>query len=290
MTVAWIGLGAMGAPMAGRLATEHDTLVWNRTASVAAAHEREHESRAVDDLADVGEADVLFSCLPTTAEVADVVDRLVASLAPDTVWVDCTSGDPAPSRTVAATLADGGIDYLDAPVSGGTDGAASGTLTIMVGGDQNVLEQVHPLLELLGDRIVHVGPTGAGHATKAINNMLLAANLWTAVEGLAALVRQGVPGATALEVINGSSGQSFATERIIAERVVTREFPVTFTLGLLAKDAGVAQSVLDDSEIPAPALRALGELIRATRNELGPDVDHSAVAQLVERWADVEIS
>ncbi len=288
MQVAWIGLGAMGRPMAARLAGTFDTAVHNRTGAVAEQHASEHGTRPVS-LAATATADVLFTCLPTTADVIGVADAIEADLRAGAVWVDCTSGEPAASRALAERLAARGVTYLDAPVSGGTDGAAAGTLTVMVGGDPDALERVRPALETFAGRIVHVGPTGAGHAVKAINNTLLAINLWAAGEGLAALVREGVSAATALEVINGSSGRSFPTESLIPQRVVTREWPVTFTLGLLHKDVGIARRLLDDTGVPAPALRLAGELLAVARHEIGPDADHVEALKLVERWADTEI-
>lgn len=288
MQVAWIGLGAMGAPMAARLGERFPTLVHNRTESVARAHADEHATRAVP-LAETASADVLFTCLPTSAEVVAVAGLLEEHLRRGTTWIDCTSGSPQVSRELAARLAGHGVDYLDAPVSGGTDGATAGTLTVMIGGREEALAHVRPVLEVLAARIVHVGPVGAGHAVKAVNNTLLALNLWAAGEGLAALAGHGVPASVALDVINASSGRSNASERLIPERVVTRSFPNTFALGLLEKDIRMAQEVLDSARVPAPALRLAGELYRVAAHELGPDVDHTEALRLVERWAGSEI-
>lgn len=289
MKLAWIGLGAMGRPMAANLAGSFETLVHNRTAAVADEHAAAHGTTAVG-LDEVAGAEVILTCLPTTAEVAATVAQVGHGLQPGTVWIDHTSGDPAASRELAAELAARDVHYLDAPVSGGTDGAAAGTLTTMVGGDGEVLGRVRPVLEAMATTIVHVGPVGAGHAVKAVNNTLLAANLWLAAEGLTALAKQGVAPTAALEVINGSSGRSFPTERLIPERVVTREFPATFALGLLAKDAGIGEAVLDDAAVPAPLLRQVVAMYRLAKHEIGADVDHTAAVQLVERWAGVELS
>lgn len=289
MRLAWIGLGAMGRPMAANLADGFDTLVHNRTRAVADEHAAAHGTTAVE-LSGVAAADVVLTCLPTTTEVEAVVAAVRDDLRPGTVWVDCTSGDPAASRAVADDLAAVDVTYLDAPVSGGTDGAEAGTLTMMVGGSAEALRTVRPALEAVATTVVHVGPVGAGHAVKAINNTLLAANLWLATEGLTALARQGVDPSAALEVINGSSGRSFPTERLIPERVLTRDFPATFALGLLAKDAGIGEAVLDDAGVPAPLLRQVPGLFRLAASQLGADVDHSAVARLVERWAGIELS
>jgi 3-hydroxyisobutyrate dehydrogenase len=288
--IGFIGLGAMGRPMAGNLARAAPTAVWNRTRAVAEAHAAEHGTELAERLSDLGDADVVISCLPTTAEVASVAGSLVPYLGPGVVWIDHTSGDPEGSRALAAELGDHGVAYLDAPVSGGTDGAATGTLTVMVGGDPAVLDDVRWCLEAVGRRIVHVGSIGAGHATKAVNNTLLAANLWAAAEGLTALVASGVPAERALEVLNASSGRSFATERLIPERVVTREFPLTFALPLLAKDVGLGIDVLRRAGVEAPVLEIVERLTAAAAAELGPDADHTELVRIVERLAGVELS
>jgi 3-hydroxyisobutyrate dehydrogenase len=288
--IGFIGLGAMGRPMAANLAAIAPTTVWNRTRAVAAGHAAEHGTTAADAITDLADADVIVTCLPTTAEVAQVAGVLAPHLGQGVVWIDHTSGDPEGSRTLAAELGDRGIAYLDAPVSGGTDGAAAGTLTVMVGGDAAVVDDVRWCLEAVGERIVHVGPLGAGHATKAVNNALLAANLWAAGEGLAALAAAGVQASLALEVINGSSGRSNATERLLPERVVTREFPNTFALPLLAKDVRLAGEVLRSSGVDGAVLALVEQLTDAAARELGPDVDHTALIRVIERAAGVELT
>lgn len=288
-TVGFIGLGAMGAPMAGNYRRGAATRVWNRTGVVASEHATRYGTTAVDAVGDLAGCDVIATCLPTTTEVAIVAAQLGPQLAAGTVWLDHTSGDPAASRTVAAELARHGVVYLDAPVSGGTDGAAAGTLTVMVGGEAADVDGARDLLALVGDRTVHVGPTGAGHAVKAVNNALAATHLWAAAEGLAALVAAGVEAEAALEVISTSSGASFVSQRLIPERVVTREFPATFALGLLAKDVGLAQQVLADAGVTGTLLPAVDRLTRAAVEQLGADVDHTALVQVVEAAAGVEI-
>lgn len=289
LTVGFVGLGAMGAPMAANLAHVAPTRVWNRTGAVAERHATDHGTVAVADVRDLAGCDVVATCLPTTAEVATVAAQLAPVLGEGTVWVDHTSGDPAASRTVAAELAQHGIAYLDAPVSGGTDGATAGTLTVMVGGDEAHLDRVRVLLDAVGDRTVHVGPVGSGHAVKAVNNALLATHLWAAAEGLSALVASGVDADAALEVITTSSGASFATQRLIPERVVTREFPATFALGLLAKDVGLAQQVLADGGVDGDVLPLVDRLTRAAADHLGAEVDHTALVRIVEQAAGTEI-
>lgn len=289
MQVAYIGLGAMGRPMAANLAAQWPTIVWNRTPAVAEAHRAAHGGAVAASLEELGAVDVVCSCLPTDVEVAAVARVAGPTLPPGTVWVDHTSGDPGGSRDVAELLASFGVGYLDAPVSGGIEGAAAGTLTVMVGGDAEDLDRVRPVIETVAARVVHVGPVGAGMAVKAVNNAMLAASLWAAAEGLAALTKAGVSASTALDVINASSGRSNATENLLPQRAVTREFPFTFALSLLAKDVDLAGGVLRDAGFDATVLEAVRELTRAASDELGPNADHVELVRIVERAAGIEL-
>lgn len=290
MDIAYVGLGAMGRPMAANLAAGFPVRVWNRTGEVASQHAAAHGTRAADGLDELADADVVCTCLPTDAEVGEVAARLGPRMRAGTLWLDHTSGDPAGSREIAAMLARHDVAYLDAPVSGGTDGAEQGRLTVMVGGDAADLRRVAPLLELVAATVVHVGDVGAGMAVKAVNNALLAASLWAASEGLVALRSIGVDPTAALEVINGSSGRSFATERLIPERAVTRAFPRTFALSLLAKDVGLARRVLEDAGVDGEVLHLVDRLTSDASGELGPDADHVELVRIIERAAGVDLA
>ncbi|MER3481303.1 MAG: 3-hydroxyisobutyrate dehydrogenase [Meiothermus sp.] len=287
--VGFIGLGAMGWPIAGHLARKFETLVWNRTLAKAEAHAREFGSRAVS-LQELAEADLIFTCVPVSQDVDDLARALLPHLRPGTLWVDNTSGEPELARQTARMLAERGVGYLDAPLSGGVVGAQNARSTVMVGGEATDFERAKPFLEAYCAKIVHVGPLGAGHAVKAVNNALLAVNLWALSEGMVALVKQGVSAGLALEVINASSGRSNVSENLFPSRVLTRSFPNTFALGLLVKDLGICLKVLEGAATPAPLLRQLRELFLVAQQEVGSsDVDHTAVARLLERWSGVEI-
>lgn len=289
MRIAYLGLGAMGRPMAANLAARFDTRVWNRTGAVAEQHAQAHGTTAVADLLDLADADVVCTCLPTTVEVEAIARVLAPALAEGTVWLDHTSGDPQQARDLAASLAADGVDYLDAPVSGGTSGAEAGALTVMVGGDADALATVGDVLDAVAGRVVHVGPSGAGMAVKAVNNALLAASLWAGAEGFAALEKAGVPTSVALEVVNASSGRSNATEHLFPQRVVTREFPNTFALSLLAKDVGLARATLDAAGVDGPVLHLVDRLTAEAAEAIGGDVDHTELVRVVEQAAGVEL-
>jgi 3-hydroxyisobutyrate dehydrogenase len=289
---AFLGLGAIGRPMARRLARAFpQTVVWNRTAAVAQAFGREHGIRVAATAADAArDADIVITCLPTSQDVEAVLDAgLDDALRPGTVLLDCTSGDPATSRRIATRLAARDVAFMDAPVSGGTIGAENGTLTIMCGGSEAVLDRVRPVLESFGSKIVHCGDIGAGHALKSVNNALLALHVLSTAEGLVALSRAGVRSDVALDVINASSGRSNASMNLFPERVITRAFPRTFRLALLDKDTRIAAGVAREERVFAPLLQLASELMTLARNELGEEADHVEAVKMIERWANVEI-
>lgn len=293
-SVAFIGLGAIGMPMAQHLAKPpFDLTVWNRDGDKAAEFARSSGSSAASTPDDaVRAAEVVITCLPSSREVREVLERpdgLLASMPSGSVLIDCTSGDPAESRDFAETLAERGIAFMDAPVSGGVVGARAGTLTVMCGGEPDVLERARPVLEAFGRKIVLCGPVGCGHAVKAVSNALLAVHVWSLAEALAALTRLGVNAAVALDVINASAGWSNASQNLFPERVLTRAFPRTFRLALLDKDIGIATKLASEAEVPIPLIELAARLIHEARLELGEEADHVEAAKVVEQRADITI-
>jgi 3-hydroxyisobutyrate dehydrogenase len=293
MAVAFLGLGAIGAPMAAHLAARGSLLVWNRTAARANEFASTHAVQAVRTPREAAaEADVVVTCLPTSREVEallDGPDGLLAGVRAGALLLDCTSGDPATSRRIAAILVRHRVAFADAPVSGGVSGALAGTLTVMVGADADTFLRARPVLQAFGKRIEHVGPVGAGHAVKAINNALLAVNLLAVGEGLAALVKAGVPARSALDVINASSGRSFVSEVLVPERVLSGSWPRTFRLALLDKDVGIAGAFARAAGVAAPVLDLAGTLLTTAREALGEDADHVEVIKRIEQEAGLEI-
>jgi 3-hydroxyisobutyrate dehydrogenase len=237
-------------------------------------------------------AEVIITCLPTSGDVEQLLggpDGLEAGLSRGALFLDCTSGDAATSRRIAQRLAPLGVEFADAPVSGGTNGAAAGTLTVMVGGDPKVFERAVPILEGFGKRIVHMGPLGTGDAMKAVNNTLLAVNILALAEGLTGLVKAGVPPRVAVETLNASSGRCFVSEGLVPDRVLTGNWPVTFRLALLDKDVGICLAQLEELGVPAPLLSSAAELLHRARKELGEAADYLAPIRAQERRTGVEI-
>ncbi len=286
-SVAFIGLGAMGYRMAAHLPQHFATVyVWNRTRAKAEQHATEYGTQAMS-LEQAVQADIIFSCLPTSADVENLLQGL--DLKSGSIWVDCTSGVPDAARRLAALLADQGVIFLDAPVSGQTIGAENATLTVMIGGSAAGFERALPAIQAFGKLIKHVGESGAGFAVKAVNNMLMAVNLCAVAEGLTTLKAHGVSLHEALQCINASSGKSNVTETVMPQRVLNRSFPLTFALPLLAKDTGIAVDLVREAKLSAPVLALTQNLIQAANLQAEENSDFSAAIKMYELWSKITI-
>ena len=297
-TVAFIGLGAMGWGIAANLAAAaargdvaSPVTVWNRTSAKAERHAAAFGTRCARTLSDVSRADVIITCLPTSAEVAAVVAKMAPELKAGSLWIDCTSGDPNTTRETARALERVGVTMVDSPVSGGPDGAKTGELTAMVGGDANRV--AHPVISRFAKKkIVHCGPIGSGHAVKAVNNCLNAAHLIVGGEALIALAKWGVQPEIALNAINASSGRSLQTEVRLPEEVLSRKFDYGFKLGLMLKDVRIAVDGLlsaEESCREGSILPLVKRLLEKSTDEQGYDADYTRVVCTLELSAGIEL-
>lgn len=294
MRIGFAGLGAIGAPMAARCAGGHDLAVWNRTAERATAFAAAHPGVAVaGSLRELAAGrDAVITCLPTSADVAallDGPDGLLAGLAPGSILVDCTSGDPATSRRIADRLAGHGVAFVDAPVSGGPPLAATGRLTVMCGGSDADVARAATVVAPFAAKVVRMGPVGSGHAMKAVNNALLALNILGLAEGMVTLARAGLDARTMLDVLNASSGRSFASEVLVPERVLTGTWPRLFRLALMEKDIGIADDLAHELGVPDAVLGAARQRCRVLRAELGEAADYLDPIRAAEQAAGVAL-
>jgi 3-hydroxyisobutyrate dehydrogenase len=288
--VGFIGLGAIGEPMARHIAAAFETCVWNRTTARAESFATETGAMlAASPREVVAGVDAVITCLPTSKEVLEIVDAVGDGWREGQLLVDSTSGDPAGSREAAARLREHGVGFVDAPVSGGTSGATAGTLTVMLGGDEPWVSRAKELVAPYAGKVEHVGSVGAAHAVKAVNQALLAVNIQAVAEGLAALVKLGVKADVALDVINASTGRSNVTENLFPRRVVTREWPRTFRLALLDKDVGIALKMLEDLDVPHETFRTARRFCAEARQVLGEEADHVEAVKEIEQAAGVQI-
>lgn len=273
-TLAFIGLGSMGQPMAANLAKEGfavRSFDLNGTGS----------SPSVRDAA--AGAEVVITMLPDGEAVRKAVLEALPALDSGTVVVDMSSSDPAATRALGTMLAARGIELVDAPVSGAVPKAIDGTLTIMAGGNAATLKRITPLLEKMGDRVFHVGPLGAGHAVKALNNYLGAAGTLAGFEALLIARAYGLDPKPMLEAINASTGRNSATERKIPQQVLTGAFASGFRLALMVKDVGIAYRLARELGIDAPYLREALKLWRDAERHLPADADHTRAYEYLKR-------
>jgi 3-hydroxyisobutyrate dehydrogenase len=277
-TVGFIGLGHMGTPMVSRLVEAGATV----RAYDAAPAAREAFAAAVpaatvvDSAADTAtHAEAVLLCLPNS----DVVEAVVAELDAARVIVDMSSSEPLRTRALAASLADAGRVLVDAPVSGGVSGARAGTLAVMVGGPDEVVADLEPVLAAMG-RPRHVGPVGAGHALKALNNLMSAAHLLASSEAVLVGEEFGLDPAVMLEVVNGSSGRSGSTENKWPNHILPGTYGAGFGLGLMVKDIHIALDLAASTTVPTRHAAATVELWDEALAALGPTADHTEIA----RW------
>jgi 3-hydroxyisobutyrate dehydrogenase len=280
--VGFVGLGNMGLPMVSRLA-EAGYAVRGYDASAAA---RERFPGAVGTLADAAQGTVVLM-LPDSAVVRRVLvdEGLLAALAPGSTVIDMSSSEPTETRALAAQAHARGLELLDAPVSGGVAGAKAGTLTIMAGGPADAVEACRPLLEAMGGKVMHVGPVAAGHALKALNNLLSATSLLISSEALLAGQRFGLDPQVMVETLNESTGRSWSTQTKLPKFVLPREWTSGFPMRLMVKDLHIALGLADATGAPAALGRACAELWERARADLGEDADHTEIARWLERQA-----
>lgn len=286
-SVSFIGLGAMGWHMASHLPQVcKNVKVWNRNFEKAQLHAQNFVTTAVS-LEEAVQADVIFSCLPTSADVEKLLENV--GLKEGSIWVDCTSGVPASAQYLSNKLNALGVDYLDAPVSGQTIGAEQGTLTIMVAGNQKAFERVQPIMQAFADLIEYVGESGAGFAVKAVNNTLMAVNLWAIAEGLSILKANQIDLKAALNCINHSSGRSGMSESIVSQRILNREFHKTFALDLLQKDIGIAMDLKKQVKLELELLQKTQQKFNQIEKVQAKNLDFSAAIQSLEQDTGYEL-
>ena len=277
--VGFVGLGNMGWPMARNLARAGFPLTVRDTdESRQEAFAVEHGCSAAGSPEDFALVDVVITMLPDDRVVHEAVVGwgIAAALEPGAVVVDMSSSRPTGTRALGEQLAATQVGLVDAPVSGGVPRAESATLAIMVGGDdETAIDRVLPILGALGERIFRTGGSGSGHAMKALNNYVAASAYTAAVEALVVGQEFGLDPQTMIEVINASTGRSFATEQVVAEHVLTERYATGFALGLLAKDVGIAADMVEVTGVEAPLCELVGRRWAEALEELGFSADHS---------------
>jgi 3-hydroxyisobutyrate dehydrogenase len=287
MNVAVVGVGNMGAPMAGCIARAgHTVTVFDRSREQARKVAAAHGCRAATALDELALSQFVVTMLPTGQDVSDLYlhDGLAEHLEPGTIAIDMSSAAPTGTRKLGAALAPRGIPLIDAPVSGGVPRAVLGTLAIMIGGDDpEAIERARPLLRTMGDRLFDTGGLGTGHAMKALNNFVAAAGFAACAEALIAGERFGLDPGRMVEILNVSTGRNFHTDMTLREHVIGGKFATGFALGLLAKDVKIAADLTRDLNFDAPLVRLVSARFDAARDALGYARDNS---EAIKAWRD----
>ncbi len=290
LTVGFIGLGAMGAPMAERV-------VKAGFPTFTTFHRRREPADAlaalgatiVDSPAEVARrADVIITIVPADAELEAVANSLADGLSPGKILIDMTTATADTLLAIERGLAPRGIRILDAPVSGGTAGAVAGTLTIMVGGDPALLEECRPLLSTMGTRIIHVGPLGQGKVVKIVNQAMAAIHMLAIGEAFALGVRYGADPATLYSVIKESSGYSRMMDSRLPGFLLAGSFQPGFKLDLMKKDVNLALDSARAQSIPLLLTSVAGQVFSAASTAGKGSADFSAAAQFLAGLAHVE--
>jgi len=281
-TVGLIGLGLMGKPM-GRnlLKAGFPLVVWNRTRSKADDLLREGAKLAGTPSELASQVDVLITIVsdpPALEEVMFGPTGAIDALRRGSIFIDSSTVSPELARRETAACAERGIDFLDAPVTGGTWGAEKGELVFMVGGKADVLERARPVLEAMGKRLFLLGPNGAGQTVKLAMNLILALEVEALAEANALVTSAGIKGERLIEVLQSSMGRSPLLD-VKAPLILKKEFPASFPLRLMHKDVRLALELARQQGIELPAGAGAYSTYTAVKNSANDDPDYAAVAR-----------
>jgi 3-hydroxyisobutyrate dehydrogenase len=290
--IGFIGLGIMGQGMAHNLLKAGFPLtVWNRTASKADALV-EAGARLGRDPADVAaQSDIIIICVSDTPDVEAVIqgeEGVLKGVKAGSLVIDCSTISPIATRKLAEQLAEAGVAMLDAPVSGGSEGAVRGTLSIMVGGETQDFERAQPVFEAIGKKITHVGPSGAGQTVKLVNQILVVGNCLAMCEALLFAQAGGVDTAKALEAVAaGAAGSWMLSNR--GPQILQRDWRPGFTIDLQQKDVRLILDAAAELGVPLPSTALIFQLYRTLQAQgLGSEGNHALVKAL-ENLAGFEI-
>jgi len=291
--IGFVGIGAMGTPMAGNLARAgYKLVVFDLDTARTKALAEEQGVTVAGSLAELGAtAGIVITMLPDGKAVRtalcgkkdDFKDCVLERAAKGTLLIDMSSSSPVGTRDLGELLARRGFPFIDAPVSGGVKGAVAATLAIMVGGDKAMYDRVQPMLAKMGGQLFHCGPLGAGHAIKALNNYVSAAGLVAACEAIIAAERFGLDPAVATDIINASSGMNNTTKNKVRQQMLNSVFGAGFATSLMAKDVRTALEVVESTDTPADLARHCAAFWTAAEKQLAPGRDHTAVYELIQK-------
>ena len=286
----------MGEPMAGHLAKAGHTLALFdvRAGQATRIASTLPGASAPASPADVARrSDIVITMVPNGEVVRDLVagpEGLLAGFRPGSLLLDTSSSEPWLTHESGRQLAERGVAMVDAPVSGAQWGAEQAELVFMVGGDSIDVARVRPLLDVMGRAVFHLGPLGAGHAMKCLNNLITSVNFIALAEGLVIGKRYGLDPSVMTDVLNESTGMSWVSQTHVKKRIISRAFDDPFKLALMLKDIGIATELGRTAQLPTPISALTQQLWRAAALANDPDASVSAMARWVEQQTATDIT
>ena len=290
--IGFIGLGNMGAPLAERLLKKYQLIIYDLDENNIKYFTDKGALVCSTPAKLASQTSRVFLCLPTSTIVEKVVngdDGLVKTAKKGTYIIDMTTGEPEITRKISNALIQEGINFIDAPVSGGPKGAIQGNIAIMVGGTKNQFSTIKPIMDDISSNIFYAGEIGSGHSIKAGNNLLNLICRMATFEVISMLVKDGVDPEKAVNIIQKSSGRNYATEITLPDNILSGKMVQGFSTGLMKKDAGVATKIADINQVEIPLGKLSQELLKFTIDEFGEDADMSNVALTYEKKSGVKI-
>lgn len=289
--VGFCGLGTMGAAMAANLLRAgFSVTVWNRTAGRASALIDAGATQAATPRDVAAASDIVVLCVSDTPDVDSVLlgaNGVAEGAAPGSLVIDCSTIDPEETRRFAARLAAGGVAMVDAPVSGGSEGAQKGTLSIMVGGGAADVERARPVLAAMGRSVTHMGPIGAGQATKAVNQVILCGTYLGVAEGLVLAMKAGLDVDKVVEALSGGAAQSWVLQNR-SGRMIDNEYPLGFKIALHLKDVMIALNMARDTGTALPVTAMTSQIENGLLAQGHGDDDISAIARAIRAWSGLD--
>ena len=291
MKVAFIGMGTMGVGMAMNiLSAGHELTVHNRTREKEEILAAAGANRAASPQEAAAGAEIIVICVSDTPDVEEIIlgdTGVIQGASPGSVVVDNSTISPGATRRMADMLAEKGVDMLDAPVSGGSEGAQNGTLSIMVGGEANAFEKALPVLEAIGKTITHVGSIGAGQVTKAINQIVITGTYLTMAEGLVIGMKAGLDMDKVQQAIGGGAAASWVLQNR-GRNVIENDYPLGFRLSLHHKDLNIALDTARELGVTLPATALVAQMENGLLERGFGDDDISAIARVIREQSGLD--
>jgi 3-hydroxyisobutyrate dehydrogenase len=286
--VGFCGMGTMGAAMAANVARAGFPLtVWNRTPGRAGLPVSLGAVEAATARELAAASDVVVVCVSDSPDVEDVLfgrDGVADGATAGALVIDCSTISPAVTRDLAARLGANGVSMVDAPVSGGSEGAQKGTLTIMVGGEPADVERARPILATMGASITHMGPIGAGQATKAVNQVILCGSYLGVAEGIVLAIKSGLDPEQVVTALSGGAARSWVLENR-AGRMIADDYPLGFRIALHLKDLGIALDLAREVGAALPVAALASQIESGLVAKGHGDDDNAALARAIREWS-----